>query len=253
MNNTENQIPAVEADKVASGPLPAATPYKQKVRGYVGLFVVLSICGVLLSQESPNRQNFPLKTSYTSTTVLSNIVALNWRTPFVKGPEQIMDFCRRSEEYAKQTYLKTKDEIAQNVQQMRKNCDPLHMFIEGRPALDMLLKADPLYWDKIEAYKAAKENARIAAGLKEGDTPNTTKEMWALVEPLSNTYDIVLNDARNWLHRVNLAAHITVIFTMLFGIWCRRGVGAVLLAPFGWLFSLGKGGIKVAKTVHKNI
>lgn len=217
-----------------------------KAKRYAGLFAVIALTVLLLAPS--DRTDFPIRGSYIASTNLSHLVGQNWRAKFVKMPTEYQRACKQAEVRAKSPYS-----ARQDMQSAINTCDPIHFLFLHGPAQEHALYVDSNYWDYIDEYSELAKVAREKQGIGQYDSPRPTPAMIAVVKKLTTIVDDMIPKARSWLVNMNLFAHLALaVFTFL-GVRFREGVGAVLLAPIGWIFSIGKGSVEIAKEVHKKV
>ena len=236
-NDVESPVP--ELNKKAS-PMSAPPPSSgfQKLKGYVGVLVVLVIAGFFFSPSDSRRTlgyQINYSKSYIQNTILSEHVSLNWRTQFVKTAMKPIYRCNRANGSLKSYPEST---TARSVLEACDRFESLHPYGQGR---SRVLEIDNEYQMRFDKLSDLRVVARNQQGLGEAQTPVPTPEMYELDQQLVQTMDKNIEQIRLELSNLNLAAHALLLALTGLGLWYRRGIGAVLLAPFGWMFSLGKG------------
>lgn len=264
-----------EIDPIPSQNKPASeveTAWKksaiQKTHSYVGLIVVLGLAYGLLSQTTdpffmdgsfPSPRSLILNKSYHHKTVLSNLVLMGYKSDSLEvayGGEHFNN-C----EDAKRTISPEGLDLLSKV--LSSNTERLPP-VDGKASVQMYLdacslyelqtsggleraqKLDPMYWDYEKQFRELKNEAQIRQGLTKKQQPVPTAEMKSVAKKLEKIGNQVVIDAAQHLEGANNIAHVVVVFLIGLGIWCRRGLGRAILAPFGWMLS-------GAKKVHETV
>ena len=227
-------------DPSTAGPSAASsqTTRLEKFKGYVGVFVVLLIAGFLLFPSDSRwtlgyQINF--SKSYIENTHLSELVALNWRTRYVDAAMEPIYECNRS------ISLKKSYPEATTERRVLEGCDrfeSLHPYGVGR---SRVLEIDAGYQASYDKLSELRAQAQKEQRLDAGKTPFPTPEMTELEKQLVETMDKNIQTILMQLYNLNLAAHGSVLLLAGLCLWYRRSLGAILLAPFAWMISIGKG------------
>jgi hypothetical protein len=87
-----------------------------------------------------------------------------------------------------------------------------------------------------------REEANVSQGMKSKglQQPVSTPEMISIAERLEEPRKKLVQDSAKRLVLINNISHALLLVLALFGIRFREVIGMILLAPFGWIFSVTK-------------
>jgi hypothetical protein len=213
----------------------------QKTKGYIGLILISSIAGVLLSPTSTRTElsYAVFESGYIYKTKLTVPLGENWRVPFVQKSRIYNIKCsvlQKSDSNLKDGSVKKPYEWADA------ECKtPGYQIYKSEKAFDMAFQAEPDIVALTDKFAELREDAVRDQKIPASYAPQYTPEMLEVRQRLVDVMKPIAERAIGWLLLVNVMAHLAVVLLAALGIWYRHAIGTVVLAPFGWIFSLGKG------------
>lgn len=214
-----------------------------KAKSYFGLLIALSFL-IVMNWQFDFRQ-LGKSGGFFQKTLINALVWSEGRGIFVINYEKFLDDCNYAQ---KSAYTAENLESKNTIRNIFEVCSR-HLLVNfSNDSFNRIQAFDPEYKANRDEYKKLLKKAEQ----EKTDIHNNPNAI-DIAEKISISLHKDYSNAQTWLNWMNVIAHFFVLLLSIMGLRYRRGLGNLALAPFRWITSAGKGGIKVAKDIHEKI